>query len=66
MATFTDVRTAKKQHHCDVCRKPIEPGQKYERFTATPHDEIWNSEGWKRLKAHTPYGHCLQPEELRR
>lgn len=72
MATFTDVHTARKPHipgtptgGCEVCRKTIQPGQRYERFTATPRDDIWNCDGWTHLKAHYPYGGCVRLEETR-
>jgi hypothetical protein len=60
MATFTEIRIARKRHvACTCCQRPIEPGQKYELFTATPGDEIWNAPRWSRMKAHHPYGSCL-------
>lgn len=71
MATFTDIRTARKPHvpgtrtgGCEVCRQTIEPGQKYERFSATPDDEIWDTGSWSHMKAHHPYGECIQPAHL--
>lgn len=61
MARFIEVYTARKRHvpGCACCQRAIEPGQVYERFAATPGDEIWNADGWSHMKAHHPYGSCL-------
>jgi hypothetical protein len=68
MATFTEVRTARKDHipytrtgGCDVCLGPIEKGQTYVRSSSTPWDQsdiALDSEGWKHMKLHWPYGSC--------
>lgn len=58
MATFTRTHTARRRHRCDLCRRPIEPGQRYDRFTATPDDDIWSTGRWTSLKHHHPYGAC--------
>jgi hypothetical protein len=65
MTHFSEIRTARKRHvpgtrtgGCDCCLRTIEPGQIYERFSATPGDEIWSSDRWSHMKAHSPYGSC--------
>lgn len=63
MSHFTETRTARKpQGLCENCRQSIKPGDRYDRFTATPFDEIWTSEHWTHLVAHHPYGSCVQTE----
>lgn len=63
MSHFTETRTARKpQGPCENCRHRIEPGERYDRFTATPGDEIWSGENWTHLVAHHPYGACAQTE----
>ncbi|MGW0587437.1 hypothetical protein [Streptosporangium sp. NPDC002607] len=62
MATFETRHTARKRHvpGCTACLRAIEPGEQYARFSATPHDDMWNGDTWAHMKAHTPYGSCLQ------
>lgn len=63
MSHFTETRTARKRHGpCEICRYPIEPGQRYQRFSATPRDEIWSGERWTHLVAHAPYRSCAEPD----
>lgn len=35
---------ARKQHHCDTCRTPIETGEQYLRSTNTSSGRVWT---WK-------------------
>lgn len=65
MATFTDIRVARKSHlpgtrtgGCDACLGKIEVGQTYARCSATPWDPDMATEGWKHMKLHWPYGSC--------
>lgn len=68
MATFAEVRTARKLHKagtrsggCDWCRNDIKPGEVYERGSATPHDgEVNQGDRWAHYKTHHPHGSCLQ------
>ncbi|GAA4209539.1 hypothetical protein GCM10022252_76210 [Streptosporangium oxazolinicum] len=68
MASFADARTARIRHvpglngGCEVCLNTIEPGQKYVRFSATPHSDEWDGDTWAHIKAHAPAGRCIQKE----
>jgi hypothetical protein len=73
MATLSEIHTARKRHipgtpggGCDVCRNAIEPGQRYERWAATQSGKAGNVPRWSHLKAHHPYGDCIQPAHLAR
>ncbi|MEV0149080.1 MULTISPECIES: hypothetical protein [unclassified Nonomuraea] len=72
MSQFIEIRIARRRHlptgpggGCVVCRDVIEPGQHYERFTVTPGDRSRSAGRWARMKAHHPYGDCIQPAHLR-
>lgn len=45
MATFTTYHTARTPKECDDyprCTRGIQPGERYQRSTATPHDDEVN------------------------
>lgn len=49
------VRTARKQHQCDDCCEPIEPGDKYELCVTPPHrEECMDSAHWLTWRSHYP------------
>ena len=50
MTTFNEYRTARTAKECDDyprCTRGIQPGERYQRCTATPHDdEVNQSDRW--------------------
>jgi uncharacterized protein with PIN domain len=38
-----EIRTARKEHRCYECNKPIRPGEKYESNTAMYEDHGWST-----------------------
>ncbi len=46
-------RRARRQHRCDKCRKPIMPGQEYNKYALPPDSDIGNI-GWWTMKCHLP------------
>lgn len=62
MATFDVYRTARTAKHCQNyprCTRGIQPGERYLRASATPHDEVNQSEHWWTL---TICCACMRPE----
>lgn len=41
MSVIKVVRKARKKHHCDSCRSPIEPGSTYLTHTALAGDDYY-------------------------
>jgi hypothetical protein len=66
MATLVKIHTAKERHPCAVCRNHIERGQRYASYSDKPGTYEWNPDTWFKIKAHYPYGDCIQPEWLAR
>ncbi len=51
----TRVRTARKQHACSDCGKPIEPAEKYELTVYPPHSvQEWDVDHWLTWRTHYP------------
>ena len=49
------VRTARVQHTCDDCEKPIEPGDRYELSVYPPHRvEYMDVPRWLMWRTHYP------------
>lgn len=49
------IRTARKQHACDDCDEPIEPGDVYELSVIPPHrEEAWDVDHWLTWRSHYP------------
>jgi hypothetical protein len=55
---LSTVHTARYAHRCDDCRKPIHPGQRYERIAIPPGDTEIGNTGWLRYMRHIPPGAC--------
>jgi hypothetical protein len=58
------IRTARTQHTCDDCGKPIEPGDRYELSTNPPHRvEYMDVPRWLTWRTHFPRhdGHRFLP-----
>jgi hypothetical protein len=47
------IRTARKQHDCNDCEWPIEPGERYEHHVLPPGGET-GFPGWATHKSHYP------------
>jgi hypothetical protein len=50
------VRTARKQHRCERCRKPIRLGDKYAMHTLPPRRDVNESDHWWVLRTHADLG----------
>jgi hypothetical protein len=49
------VRTARKAHHCDDCRAPIERGDRYEVSVIPPHrSDAMDTPRWLTWRNHAP------------
>ena len=46
------VRTARKQHDCRACLKPIRPGEQYQIWSAPPWRDDNESPRWAVVKSH--------------
>lgn len=49
------IRTARKQHGCNDCPLPIEPGEKYELAVFPPHSiQEYDVDRWTTWRTHYP------------
>lgn len=51
----SEIRTARRQHDCNDCGQPIEPGEKYEHTAFPPHRiSEYDVDHWLTWRNHFP------------